>query len=248
MRQYGASQGIVCINMHDNEQTAVQAAEAILKKTGGMLIRIGNQHQRNIRFRFQGKTFSFDANRIFSPEGIEQTLKENGRYHPLAAEKVKQFADRLLQLIPEEKNCIVALHNNFEGHYSVRSYLPGGERETDARMVSADSLQDPDDIVFTTHELIYKKMAEAGFNAILQDNDKARKDGSLSVYCGEQKLVYANIETQHGKTRQYELMMEKLLELVPPGFKNIQLPATVPDSATGSTIPAVPAPKRDKKR
>ena len=40
------------------------------------------------------------------------------------------------------------------------------------------------------------------------------RDGSLSVYCGENDKRYINIETQHGKVEQYIIMLEKLLQLL----------------------------------
>jgi hypothetical protein len=54
-------------------------------------------------------------------------------------------------------------------------------------------------------------MSAMGYNSILQDNVKVYKDGSLSVYYGEQNRRYINIETQHGKTVQYKEMLGKLM-------------------------------------
>ena len=40
--QYGEPNGIYCINMHDNEGTAVEGAVPVLEMTGGTLIRVEN--------------------------------------------------------------------------------------------------------------------------------------------------------------------------------------------------------------
>ncbi|MEO6610547.1 MAG: hypothetical protein ABIT05_00375 [Chitinophagaceae bacterium] len=209
--QYGDARDIVCINLHANEITSVRAARSVLEERGGTLIRIENKQQRLIRFRLKGMTYTFDPNRIFSRVGIEQTLSDNGRFSRDAMEEVEKFADRLLQLIPANTTCIVALHNNTEEAFSVKSYLPGNDRQQDAKAVYADNQQDVDDIAFTTDSLLYQKMADQRYNSILQDNQNARKDGSLSIYCGEKSRRYINIETQHGKLGQYIEMLERLL-------------------------------------
>ncbi|MBM3416721.1 MAG: hypothetical protein FJY20_09815 [Bacteroidetes bacterium] len=209
--QYGPVSDIFCFNMHDNETTSVNAARSVLELRGGTLLKIENNEQRLVKFRLRGVFYAFDPNRIFSKTGIEQTLEENGKVSPEAVVEVEKFALRLLQLVPAGIACIIALHNNTEGAWSVKSYLSGGDRQKDAREVYTGSSQDEDDIVFTTDRLIFEKMAASGYNSILQDNEKARKDGSLSVYFGEQNRPNVNIETEHGHTGQYRQMLEKLL-------------------------------------
>ncbi len=209
--QFGEEKDIVCINLHANETTSVNAAMQVLVDKGGTLIKIENNNQRVIRFRLKGINYAFDPNRIFSREGIKQTLKENSKVSNDAIDEVEKFAQRLLNLIPDYNSCIIALHNNTDKAYSVKSYLQGNNREKDAKAVYENSTQDEDDIVFTTDSLLYQKMADAGFNSILQDNDNATKDGSLSIYCGEKKKRYINVETQHGKVGQYIIMLEKLM-------------------------------------
>jgi hypothetical protein len=227
--QYGEATDILCINLHANEVTSVRAAQAVLGERGGTLVRIENNEQRLIRFRLKGILYAFDPNRVFSREGIGQTLRDNGRISPDAIGEVEKFATRLLQLIPANASCIVALHNNTEEAFSVKSYLPGNDRGKDAKAVYADSQQDVDDIAFTTDSLLYEKMAEQHYNSILQDNQHARRDGSLSIYCGEKGRRYINIETQHGKLGQYIEMLERLLIILeelnketPPGVENPQ--------------------------
>ena len=212
--RYGPPNTVFCFNMHDNEGTSVQAARQVLELKGGTLLKLENKGQRVIRFRLRGKTYAFDPNRIFSRTGIEQSLRENGSVSAAAIEEVEKFGKRLLELIPDSITCIIALHNNTEGAYSIRSYLPGGERRRDAEEAQAAPNQDPDDIILTTDRTIYNRMVEAGYNCILQDNKNVKQDGSLSVYCGNSNRRYVNIETQHGRVLQYQEMLEKLLEAV----------------------------------
>lgn len=225
--QYGDVKNIVCINLHDNEGTSVQAAKSVLEQTGGTLIKIENGRQRVIRFKLGGVFYSFDPNRMFSRIGIEQTLRDNRRIHKNAILEIEKFSQQLLSLLPDSTSCIIALHNNTEQAFSIKSYLPGHERQHDARAVYEDSLQDMDDIILTTDSLLYQQMANNRYNSIWQDNEKAKRDGSLSIFCGETKRRYINIETQHGKVDQYIEMLEKLLEIL--AEENKVLPDTIPN-------------------
>lgn len=209
--QYGEPNGIYCINMHDNEGTAVEGAIPVLEQSGGTLIRLENFKQRLIRFRLNGVLYSFDPNRIYSRIGIEQTLREHKRYSKAALLEIEKFGKKLLSLIPDSARCVVALHNNTNDLFSIKSYIPGGVRQKDARAVYYNETQDVDDIALSTDSLVYQLMADAGYNAIWQDNEKAKKDGSLSIHCGEKGQRYINIETEHGKVEQYRIMFEKLV-------------------------------------
>lgn len=212
--QYGDRTDLVCINLHSNEDASVKAAMAVLEKHGGTLIKIENNRQRVIRFRLKGVNYSFDPNRIFSAAGIDQTLRENSRVNIAAAAEIEKFATMLLSMLSDTNACVVALHNNTENAFSVKTYQEGGQRQKDAKAVYANESQDVDDIILTTDSLLYAHMAEAGYNSIWQDNENARKDGSLSIYFGEAGRRYINIETQHGKVDQYAEMFEKLLEIL----------------------------------
>lgn len=236
--QYGDLKNIFCINLHDNENTSVEAAKSVLELKGGTLIKIENNDQRVVRFRLRGVAYGFDPNRIFSRVGIEQTLKENKRTSSLAIEEIEKFTERLLQLIPDNVSCIVALHNNTDEAYSVTTYLSGNQRQYDAKAVYAAALQDVDDIIFTTDSLLYSKMADHGYNSIWQDNVNARKDGSLSVYCAEKGKRYINIETEHGKFDQYTEMLGKFFMIMAEENKNVT--ETFHDSRPVITNPQKP--------
>jgi hypothetical protein len=207
--QYGNTSDMVYINLHADEITSIQAAQSLLEKEGGLLVKIDNNNKRNIRFRLKGRYYTFDPNRIFSREGIRQTLTSMGRFSNEAVDEIEKFANRLLQFIPPTTSCIIALHNNTDGKFGINSYLPGADRQWDAKLVYADTLQDEDDIFLTTDSLLYRRLAKESFNTIWQDNSNVRRDGSLSVYCGERNIIYLNCETQHGKLGQYSAMLQK---------------------------------------
>lgn len=212
--QFGQSTKFVFINLHDDETTSVAAARKLLEQEGGLLIRIENRMKRNIRFMLKGKKFTIDPNRIFSRQGIEDFMKSAGCYHPAAVDEVENFARRFLQLIPGKPDCIIALHNNTDGFFSVKDYLPGQKRASDAADVFYNPAQDPDDLFITTDVVLYYHLIDKKYNTVLQDNENCRRDGSLSVYAGEQNLRYVNLETQHGKLSQYAEMLNYLYKIL----------------------------------
>jgi hypothetical protein len=206
--QYGNSREFVFVNLHDNENTAVSSAKKVLEKRGGLLLKISNNSKRDIRFKLSGKYYTFDPNRIFSPGGIDKTLRQYGRHSRQAARELKLFADRLVNLIPDEMECLVALHNNSDEGFSVTDYLPGNEKAIDAKESYIASGQDKDDFLITTDSVLYRLLCSRNYNTVWQDNECVTQDGSLSVYFGQQNRRYINCETEHGKSAQYREMME----------------------------------------
>lgn len=210
--QYGDKKDIVYINLHDDEQTSVNAARVLLEQEGGFMIKIENNKKRNIRFRLKGRYYTFDPNRMFSAEGASQSLTQFKSFSKEAVAEVAKFGERILQFMPENPTCIIALHNNTKGRFGVNSYLPGAEREADARLVFENPDESPDDIFLTTDSLLYHNLSSEKYNTIWQDNENVRRDGSLSVYCGERNIRYVNCETEHGRTNQYLTMLMALAQ------------------------------------
>ena len=216
VHQYGDVKDLVFINMHDDEVTSVEATRQLLESRGGILIQIENSQQRNVRFKMRGVTYQFDPNRIFSRDGIKSTLEffYRRKVTERVIDEVENFSQWLLRLIPENPKCVIALHNNTEGNFTIRDYLPGHSRDEAAETVNALPDQDGDDLFLTTEASIYKEIKEAGYNIILQANSRAKDDGSLSIYCGRNNIRYVNLETQHGKLQQYREMMTTLLDVL----------------------------------
>ena len=211
IQQYGEKTDIVFINLHDDEITSVAAAKRVLEEYGGLLIEVENNSQRNIRFKLQRDVYTIDPNRIFSQEGIKKSLKQLGRTSGKAIDEVEKLGQRIIQLIPEETKCIIALHNNTPDLFSVTEYTPGNKRSVDSKKVYINTEQDVDDFFLTTDNKLYEKLADKGFNTILQDNKNCTEDGSLSVYCGKKNIRYINCETEHGKIGQYYEMMKAIM-------------------------------------
>jgi hypothetical protein len=215
VQQYGNRNDLVFINLHDDEFTSVNAAKLLLENEGGLLIEVENELERIISFRQGGYKYSFDPNRIFSREGITKSLSEFGRNSSKAIEEVEKFGQRILQLIPEESVCVISLHNNTPELFSALNYAPGNKRAKEAKKVYINPTHDADDFFLTTDPHVYEKLANNGFNTILQDNKNCTEDGSLSVYCGKRNIRYVNCETEHGKTDLYFEMLKTLFNVLP---------------------------------
>ena len=215
IEQYGTQTDLVYINLHDDEFTSVEATRKLLEKEGGTLIRIENKGKRNIQFRFGNHWFEMDPNRIFSRQGITEFFKSSSKYYnQKVVEEVEKLGQRIIMLFPKDPVCIIALHNNTNGLYSINDYLPGSLRASDAAKVFANPQLDPDDHFLTTESEIYYLLTKKNYNTILQDNQNCKQDGSLSVHCGNKGIRYVNLETEHGKTQEYSDMVNDLYEIL----------------------------------
>ena len=214
MLQYGPGSNCVFINLHDDESTSVEGVASALENYGGTLITIENNGKRNIQFRYHGKNYSVDPNRIFSRTGIRKTLALPEIANQKLIDEVEKFASRILKLLPAETKFVVALHNNTNGNLSVSEYLPGSKREKDAKKVFVAAGQDPDDFFLTTDSLFFQHLSAGNFNSVLQDNITVEQDGSLSVYFSGKDISYLNCETEHGKLSQCEKMIAAALQYI----------------------------------
>lgn len=204
----------VYFNMHDNENTSVSAARIAINRHGGKLVEIRSTGQRMISFSLGDKKYTFDPNRIFTDEGIRKTLTEHGPYSAEAHKETARFANQLIKDYFIDAKLVIAAHNNTEGEYSINSYYPGGENETDAAEVFVNKGRDTDDFFFVTDAAHYEILIAAGFNVALQDNKNVVDDGSFSVYCGRNKIKYINVEAEHGHLSEQVQMIESLRAII----------------------------------
>ena len=240
--QYGDVKDMVYINLHDDEITAVNGARKVLEKKGGVLIKIENYRTRNIKFKLEGKYYTVDPNRMFSRVGIAQSLILFGNTSPKAINEIEKFANRILQLIPQNPSCIIALHNNSNGKYSINSYLQGGAREKDAKTIHVNPDLDADDFFLTTDSILFNLLASEKYNTIWQDNEKAKRDGSLSIYCGEKNINYVNCETEHGRQPEYDQMIVTATKQIEG--KNPELTITTPNKPDTKNSDVIVAPNK----
>ena len=234
---------------HYNEQTAVRAAREAVETHGGRLVEIESTDEkgkpsRYAKFRFGGKNYSIDPNRIYT---------ENGRACNFPAEisgSVKNFAGELLQIIfasdgktlRENELFIVAVHNNADidakeksaqnGDLTAAAYIRssnserianGAYQDQAAGVYLSNTEDDTDNFVFLSTPLFINHFAEKGFNIViqkslskLQTKQCSVDDGSLSVFAARENIAYINLEADlnNGFFRQKQ-MLETVFALLP---------------------------------
>lgn len=195
-----AGKGKTFVHLHQNEQTALQAAKMVISKEGGSLLTLVHKGTRNIEFKLRGTRYEFDPNRIFTDRGIKKTLSEFGSYTPEAHRVVKGLAQRIQGLLPKGK--IVAVHNN--ASYSLRDYFPGHHLASDAQEVYWSARNYYRNFYLVTQTRDYKRLKAKGFNGVLQ-HQQATDDGSLSVVLA--KAEYINVEAGYGQLMEQVKML-----------------------------------------
>lgn len=192
------------LNLHENENTSVVAVRNFLYFNGGKLVRFNKGNSRLVNFVFQNASYTVDPNRIFTPKGIEDTLRT---YSNIASnqvisqdlvQQVEGLATALLTVYDlDNVGVVLALHNN-GGTYGANSYLPGGPYEHDAAKVYISTERNPSDFFYVIDPAYYEYLSSPGreYNVVLQDDTTVTDDGSLSYYCGQNEVnkQYINFE------------------------------------------------------
>ena len=132
----------VLLSIHDDENTSIDAYNAVIDKCLEFsLIELKQSGNRLISFEHLGIAYSVDPNRIFSRNGLINSIKKyNPRYPDQVIRGFSEFASKLLNdIIPKSKDIyIIALHNNGQNNLSINSYIDSKEaKETFVLFLSA---------------------------------------------------------------------------------------------------------------
>lgn len=203
--------GPTYINLHENEQTSVDAARAVLAASPGRLIRLCSHGRRTVVFWKGIRPHAFDPNRIFTDDGLRQTLSRHASLTDAAFEAVLGLRAALLtQVGPPGHVPVVALHNN-GGRYTIRHYAAGQRHAGDAAALSIATQWPPEDFFVVTQAHWFERLRERGFNVVLQSADAA-DDGSLSVWFQRRGRDYVNVEARHGRLAAQTQMLRALTD------------------------------------
>ncbi len=213
VEDYG--KGPMFVNVHENESTSVDAARAVIKKGGGVLVLLHQGKTRNLNFTYRGRAYTVDPNRIYTREGIIASLKSLSRK---AEKPVVDFVEDVgLQILAAmgenlypKHRVIVALHNNTEGSLSIASYDVAKPLRQGVAKVVKSRTADPDASFLVTDVRLFDALAKGRvWNVVLQHTATAPDDGSLSIVAGQFKVPYVNIEAQHGHLSMQITMVRK---------------------------------------
>ena len=197
--EHGAGKSF--IHLHQNETTALTAAQHVIRTSGGSLMTLVHPGGRTIVFNINGTRYEFDPNRIFSDVGIKKTLLLYGPYSSEAHRAVKNLSDLITSLLPE--GLIIAVHNNRD--YSLRDYLPGHSMAGDAGALFLDPHANPRNFYLLTQPQDYIRLMHN--NRVLQAHN-ALNDGSLSIYLS--KRQYINVEAGYNQLHSQIAMLQRI--------------------------------------
>ena len=209
------------IALHENETASVAAYLDIASSLPNTaLFRLNQFGQRNLRYKTNEYTYHFDPNRIFSLVGIKNTLLKlnpNVKSIPLEVEEgIQRFSDSLLSIFRRELDSgyLVAIHNNTNNNFSVRSYV--NSKNVIATYVNSDEDIDNFYIVNTLSDFEYFKSINR--NVVCQ-NEEGLDDGSLSIYCTKNNIRYINIEVEMGNVKKHREMILEVYALFKQKWK-----------------------------
>lgn len=196
------------VHVHENESTALKAAQIVQKHRGGKLIHLAHGGGRMVNFSLKGQSYSFDPNRIFTPNGLQKTLAMNSvhRVTPEVTQEVKKLADFITNQL--QGGTVVAVHNNKSN--PILRYLPNGpyaKSTSDTVLVGKLS---PHHFYIVTQRSMFESLKGQGFNVVLQDNRRVEDDGSLSVYAARHGLPYINVEAGFGALTEQVKMLNAI--------------------------------------
>lgn len=209
------------LSVHDDENTGVEAAIDFMKEHGGSLVELAYGNERNVVFNLENSIDKciFDPNGMFTDTGAYRTLDKHSRVTPEAVQAIRSLGETVLETYNYDSlGYVVTLHNNSEGLYSIRYYLPGKLMDTAAAKVHINPTWDSDDFVFVTEPYFFDYLKKRDVNVVLQSPD-APNDGSLSVYSAMQGVPYVNIEVQDGHLKVQRELIGIVAEMMKEFFK-----------------------------
>jgi len=193
--------GKAFIHVHQSEQTALQAARAVVDSEGGSIVTLHHPGGRNIVFRLDGVRYEFDPNRMFTDVGIQKTLNTFGPYSHEAHRLVRQLAEHVTNLLPANQT-IIAVHNNQS--YSLKTYYAGANLAHEAEALYVPQPRAYRNFYVVTQKADFVRLKQRAFNSVLQAS-KPGDDGSLSVYLTSKP--YVNVEAGYGQLAAQIMML-----------------------------------------
>ncbi len=193
--------GKVFVHVHANETTALTAARHIARRQGGHIITLVHEKKRDVTFKYHGKHYTFDPNRIYTRQGIRKTLRVHHCQNRQAEKIIAKFAKTFLSEIPAGK--VVAVHNN--AGYSLLDYLPKHSLAHDAEEVYYNKpYESYRNFFLVTKAPDFYRYKIMGYNVVQQAHD-VTDDGSLSVALSHR--TYVNVEAGFKQlTRQIRML------------------------------------------
>ncbi len=210
-------QKLMFVVIHDDESTSSEVGYRTMHGFGASLLEMKNDGLYLCTLFVDSIRYIFNPNRIFSLNGIENSLMHYGQCSPDVVSAIALFAGQVTGAFFLYPEYIVALHNNRDKGFSVESYIADSVLRVSVDSIFINPDEDPDDFYFVNDPVHFSFIKEYGFNVVLQSSGILEDDGSLSVWCSHHNMPYINIETELGKYEKQLQMLEMIRSLL-PGF------------------------------
>ena len=210
----GRGPGLTFVNLHDNENTSAEAAKVHISRHGGRLVELVHGRGRTVVIRRNGVLHYFDPNRMFTENGLRQSLDF---FHNLSSENIEiaaDFARKVAGFISIEKGkAIISVHNNTPGKLTIHDFKPGQWYGADSREVFINPAEDPDDFFFTNSPALFRALKTLRYNVALMVLDPPDR-GTLGNYVNNAGGIYVLVEGEHGHLSRQVSMLEDLGRLL----------------------------------
>ncbi len=206
----GPTPGLTFVNIHDDENTALEAAKLYIRNHGGRLVELRHGRGRNVVIRRNGVLDRFDPNRMLTEKGRRQTLSFFNNLNSQNVAIVTDFANKLAGILKISKNkVIVSVHNNTPGKLTIKDFQPGQLYGDDTHEVFINPAEDPDDFFFTNSLTLFRALRTLRYNVALMAFDPPDR-GTLGNYVNHIGGIYILVEAEHGHLDRQIRMLDDL--------------------------------------
>ena len=185
--------GPVFFHPHEDEKTSYIQSKKIIDAFGGNLVSVKQDGNRLLKFVYKKEQYVFDPNRMFTLDGIRNTLVKYSSVSDEAVQIVDNFANRIANMVIG--NLVIAVHNNYDKGYNINSYKNDSK---EVKFFYKNPQQGTGEFFYTTDNDFFNFAKTAGYNVVLQSNGVIN-DGSFSVYAGKKGVNYVNLEVKRGE-------------------------------------------------
>ncbi len=206
--------GLTFVNIHDDENTALEAAKLYIRDHGGRLVELRHGRGRTVVIRRNGVLDRFDPNRMFTENGLRHSLYLFGTLSDENYAPIADFARKVAGFISIEKGkAIISVHNNTPGKLTIHDFKPGQWYGRDSREVFINPAEDPDNFFFTNSPVLFRALKTLRYNVVLMVPDPPDR-GTLGNYVNNAGGIYVLVEAEHGHLSSQVRMLENLGRLL----------------------------------
>ncbi|HOJ50789.1 MAG TPA: hypothetical protein PKW55_08260 [Spirochaetota bacterium] len=211
------SNRFIFVAIHNNERDAIKTLRLAVENYGGkgfIFINRSRPGQRIIRVKKGRVSFLYDPNRIFSLEGIIETLKYyNSHFYYIKNYAIKYLRKISVMIIKElgivqnSNSYIISLHNNIKtSDLSVKLF------ERSKYKVIIKKPLESKNFVLVNDKKLFERLSELDINVVFFQGKY--NDGSLGYFCTKNNYKYINIETRFGEFEKQVEILKKVINKI----------------------------------